>query len=42
VSVGATHARGGHPGPLDALAAADQALYEAKAAGRDRVAVRIL
>jgi diguanylate cyclase (GGDEF)-like protein len=42
VSVGATHARDGHPGALDALAAADEALYEAKAAGRDRVAVRIL
>ncbi len=38
-SLGAAHLDAGDPAPLDALHAADAALYRAKAAGRDRLAL---
>jgi diguanylate cyclase (GGDEF)-like protein len=42
VSVGAVYVRPDGSNPLDALAKADEALYEAKRAGRDRAVVRIV
>jgi diguanylate cyclase (GGDEF)-like protein len=42
VSVGAVHVQPDGSDPLDALADADEALYEAKRAGRDRAVVRIV